>query len=246
MPILIMALAQTPAGRLQTPIRLPPGMIMDGYELLAHLGTGWEGSVYHASETRTGIQRVIKFYRVRSSLEIRWLARAARRYEAMSWTGAVARYHHCGELLRPRGYPLLYIVFDYLDGPLLEPLLAKRWRRTPNVPLTASTLLIRLIQMLGKFHQAGFAAGDIQRGHNLIMVDGQHPRIFDPDVHDARPNCNYGYDLFHLERIGARLMRNGSRCPALRSTIDLLRDRLVGRVGRDAAARLALDLGPEG
>ena len=89
------------------------------------LGAGWEGEVYRVLENRTGAARAAKLFFPQRNHRDRAVDFYARKLEQLRDCSLVIRYHH-SELIRHRGQPTPVLISEYVEGILLEDLIAHR------------------------------------------------------------------------------------------------------------------------
>src|SRR5262249_4670469 len=100
--------ADTPAAR--RPAKVPPGMMIQHYELIRMLGAGGRGEAYLAGHPRLGRLVALKFLvRVGEDAAARFVAEA-RATARLAHESIVALY----DIAEHRGVP--YIVLEYLKG----------------------------------------------------------------------------------------------------------------------------------
>jgi hypothetical protein len=208
------------------------GTTVGGYRVTRYLGHGWEGTAYLSREVSTGVARVLKFYAAANQNAAAPIIHTARCFERLRETGAVARYHHSGYWISARGKRLVYLVFDYLKGTMLNELV-----RQPRRALhwSADDLWYIAFSLTGKLaaaHRTGLAVGDFERGNNIVLVDRRNPVFCDIDGGvPGNPNRDFAADLEMLAGIIHRL-RKRRPCQHLWSICQLFDEYLSHPVTR--------------
>jgi len=157
-------MSREPAAR---PFRLRAGtLIADKYRVLARLGSGWEGEVYHVEELATGIERAAKlFYPVRDP-NGRVSAWYARKMDRLRKCPILIPYL-TSEAITLRGQPMRMLVSELVQGQVLSKFL----RHQPGRRLTAFEALVflhRLAVGLESIHALADYHGDLH-AENLII-----------------------------------------------------------------------------
>lgn len=221
------------------PLRLRPGMLLDGYRVGHQLGQGEEGTVYQAVERTTGLPFALKLLHERGP-EARQLARrTAKVFHRLRGTGAVATYHRCG-----RAGDAVFLLFDQLEGVPLAPLLRRRrWSRS-WVAEDAGILLYSLARKLAAVHRCRLAISDFSHGHNIVLVGGQDPVFCDLEVGEpGYPNRDFGSDLALFTELAADLAGIEPPYPMLQHAHWLALTHLERRPTRTRMSKLATAIG---
>jgi len=153
--------------RAARPFRLRNGTRLAGkYEIIAHLGSGWEGEVYRVIETATGIERAAKlFYPVRDPRG-RVSAWYARKLDRLRRCPILIPYL-TSETICIRGEAVRLLVSELVEGEVLSRFL----RRQPGRRLTTFEGLVflhRLAAGLESIHAVSDYHGDVH-AENLIV-----------------------------------------------------------------------------
>lgn len=220
----------------------PAGRILARkYEVISHLGRGWEGEVYMVRECATGIERAAKFFFPQRNPRDRTALFYARKLHKLRHCPIVIQYH-TQETISFRGRPITFLVSDFVEGELLSDFLA----RQPGRRLTAFQALhllhalaagIECIHQLGEYH--GDLHADniiIQRygiGFDLKLVDLFHwgaPRK--ENIHDDVVDLvRIFYDaLGGARRYAAQPRQIKAVCNGLRRTLILKKFRSAGQL----------------
>lgn len=150
---------------------LQPGRIVARkYEILAHLGTGWEGEVYLIRERSTGIERAAKFFFPQRNLGDRTATRYARKLHKLHHCPIVIQYH-TQETITWKGIAVTFLVSDFVEGELLSDFLARQpGKRLPAFP--ALHLLHALASGIECIHQMREYHGDLHSENIIIQRYG--------------------------------------------------------------------------
>lgn len=103
-----------------------PGTVLAGkYEVVAALGTGWEGEVFLVEELSTGIERAAKFFYPQRNLQNRSLVYYAKKLHKLRHCPILIQYH-TQESISFDGLPVTFLVSEYVEGELLSEFLARQ------------------------------------------------------------------------------------------------------------------------
>ena len=192
------------------PIRLPhierfdfqPGRILARkYEVISLLGTGWEGEVYKVLERGTGIERAAKFFFPQRNPRDRIANIFARKLHKLRHCPIVIQYH-TQETTLYRGFPVTFLVSDFVEGELLSRFL----RRQPGHRLSAFQglhLLHALAKGIECIHQMGEYHGDLHTENVIVQRYGLGFDLKLLDLFHWGPPCpeNIRDDVVDLVRI---------------------------------------------
>lgn len=105
---------------------LAPGRVLvRKYEVLEHLGTGWESEVYRVREIATGVERAAKFFYPRRNLRDRAVKYQARMLHKLRHCDVLIQYH-TQDTMRFGGVDVTFLVSEYVEGELLSTFLARQ------------------------------------------------------------------------------------------------------------------------
>jgi len=103
-----------------------PGLIVAGkYEIMAQIGTGWEGEVYLLRECATGIERAAKFWyphRNRRNQASRFYAKKLHKLRHCP----ILIQYHTQETITCQDQPVRFLVSEYVEGELLSDFVARQ------------------------------------------------------------------------------------------------------------------------
>ena len=103
-----------------------PGDVLAGkYEIVSHLGRGWEGEVFLVSEIGTGIERAAKFFFPHRNHRNRTLTYYAKKLHRLRHCPILIQYH-TRETVDYDGVPVTFVVSEYVEGELLSAFLARQ------------------------------------------------------------------------------------------------------------------------
>jgi serine/threonine protein kinase len=149
------------------------------YEVVASLGTGWEGEVYKIREVSTGIERAAKFFFPQRNPNNRTLTWYAKKLHKLRHCPIVIQYQ-TQERIVFRRHPITFLVSEYVEGELLSTFL----RRQPGQRLSVFQglhLLHALAAGIESIHALREYHGDLHTdnvivrryglGFNLKLVD---------------------------------------------------------------------------
>lgn len=146
---------------------LPKGRSVAGkYTILSKLGSGWEGEVYRISENRTGIERTAKLFYPKRNINNRTLRRYAKKLHKLRHCPIVIQYH-TEEVFRYKGYPVSFLVSEYVEGDILTDFLADRPGKR-LAPFEALHLLYSLVKGVEAIHLLNEYHGDLHPDNIII------------------------------------------------------------------------------
>ncbi len=134
-----------------------PGTVLAGkYEIVAQLGTGWEGEVYMLRECATGIERAGKFWFPHRNPGNRAARFYAKKLHKLRHCPILIQYH-TQETITYRDLPVRFLVSEYVEGELLSEFLARQPGRRISVfqglhLLHALAIGIESIHNLREYH----------------------------------------------------------------------------------------------
>jgi len=135
-----------------------PGLIVaEKYEIVALLGTGWEGEVYLLRECSTGIERAAKFWYPHRNPANRAVRFYARKLHKLRHCPILIQYH-TQETIDYCDQPVRFLVSEYVEGEILSDFL----RRQPG----------RRIPVFQGLHLLHALASGIESIHNLREYHG--------------------------------------------------------------------------
>ena len=145
-------------------------MLVDKYEVVKHLGAGWEGEVYLVRELNTGIERAAKFFFPQRNPKNRTLTYYAKKLHRLRHCPIVIQYH-TQEKVDYDGIPITFAVSEYVEG---EPLTAFL-KRQPGKRLDAFQafhLLHALAAGIESIHHVQEYHGDLHTDNIIVKRSG--------------------------------------------------------------------------
>lgn len=149
---------------------LPGRILARKYEVISHLGRGWEGEVYMVRERVTGIDRAAKFFFPHRNLRDRTATFYARKLHKLRQCPIVIQYH-TQETIQYRGVAVSFLVSDFVEGDLLSEFLSKQ----PGKRLSAFQglhLLHTLASGIECIHQMREYHGDLHADNVIVQRYG--------------------------------------------------------------------------
>jgi serine/threonine protein kinase len=148
-----------------------PGRRVERYYVLGDfIGAGYEGEVYHLTEHKTGIERVIKFFYPHRHRDPRRSIRLARKLHRLRHCSVILQYHHHGELAW-QGRKIPYMVSDLASGQMLHQLIQRQPRKRFH-PFEALSLTYAIACGVAEMHDLGEYHGDIHEDNILVERRG--------------------------------------------------------------------------
>ncbi|MCC7033505.1 MAG: alpha/beta fold hydrolase [Acidobacteria bacterium] len=149
---------------------VPPGTRLGPYEILASLGEGGMGEVYHARDTRLARAVAIKVLPADFSQDADRRARFEREARAVA---ALSHPHICRLFDVGRDHGVDYLVMELIEGESL----ADRLGRGPLSLVELITLGTQIAEALDCAHRAGVVHRDVKPAN--IMVSGAGATLMD-------------------------------------------------------------------
>jgi serine/threonine protein kinase len=150
---------------------LKPGRLLARkYEVIQSLGTGWEGEVFLVREHPTGIERAIKLFYPHRNLKDRTANFYARKLHKLRHCSIAIQYH-TRETITYRGFPITFLVSEFVEGELLTSFLGRQpgKRLTPFQGLHLLHALaagIECIHLMREYH------GDLHTDNIIVQRYG--------------------------------------------------------------------------
>lgn len=175
---------------------LKPGRQIAGkYEVLARLGSGYEGEVYQIVEKTTGIECAAKLFYPERNPKNRTAARYARKLHDLRNCPMVIQYQ-AQECIQWRRQPVSVLISELVPGPLLsnyiQSLRGKRMR-----PFQALHLLHALASGLESIHARGHYHGDLHSDNIIVSRVGLEFELRFLDLYEpgGSKRENVAYDI---------------------------------------------------
>ena len=153
-------------------------VLLEKYEVVGHLGRGWEGEVYLVRELGTGIERAAKFYFPHRNPRNRTLTYYAKKLHRLRHCPILIQYH-TREVVDYEGVPITFVVSEYVEGELLSEFIARQPGKRLD-PFQALHLLHALVTGIESVHNLREYQGQCEElhGHNWkIEVVGRADRL---------------------------------------------------------------------
>ncbi len=152
---------------------LQPGRVLARkYEVLAQLGSGWEGEVYKIKERNTGIERAAKLFFPKRNPKNKTSKAYARRLHKLRDCPSVIQYH-TEETISFQKAPITVLVSDYVEGEVLSGFL-ERQRGKRLHPFQALHLLDAVADSVECMHRHGEYHGDLHTDNIIVSRCGLH------------------------------------------------------------------------
>lgn len=161
-------------------IKLEPGTVLAGkYEVIEHLGRGWEGEVYLVREKFVNIERTAKLFFPHRNVGDRTRRFYAKKLDKLRRCPIIIQYH-AQETFQYRGVPVQFLVSEYIPGERLTQFIERQPGRRLH-PFQALHLLHALAQGIECIHRYREYHGDLH-SDNIILQ--RHGLYFEPKVID--------------------------------------------------------------
>lgn len=148
-----------------------PGDILAGkYEVVSHLGRGWEGEVYLVSEAGTGIERAAKFFFPHRNHHNRTLTYYAKKLHLLRDCPILIQYH-TRETVDYEGVPVTFVVSEYVEGELLSDFLSRQPGKRLD-PFQGFHLLHALAKGIESIHHLHEYHGDLHPENIIVRRAG--------------------------------------------------------------------------
>lgn len=148
-----------------------PGRILARkYEVVACLGKGWEGEVYRVIETRTGIERAVKFFYPQRNPKDKALRFYAKKLHKLRHCPVVIKYH-TQDIITFRGEEVSFLVSEYVEGEMLSEFVDRQPGKRLQ-PFQALHLLHALALGIEAIHHLHEYHGDLHTDNIIIMRYG--------------------------------------------------------------------------
>jgi len=149
---------------------LPGRMLAGKYEVLACLGKGWEGEVYHVIEARTGIERAVKFFYPQRNVRDKAVTFYAKKLHKLRHCPILIQYH-TQDTIRYRQQDVTFLVSEYVEGELLSSFIERQPGKRLNA-FQAIHLLHALVTGMESIHALGEYHGDLHTDNVILMRYG--------------------------------------------------------------------------
>ena len=140
-------------------------MISNKYEIVDHLGSGWEGEVYKIVEINTGIERAAKFFFPHRNKDNKVAARYAKMLHKLNVCPIVIQYY-THEFIYINDQRVTCLISEFVDGELLSDFTARHPDKKIGI-FRAMHLLHALVQGIESMHRCKSYHGDL---HSKIII----------------------------------------------------------------------------
>jgi serine/threonine protein kinase len=181
----------------------PEGKTLAGgkYQVVAKLGSGWEGEVYTVRETMTGIERAAKFFFPERNKRNKSLIFYAKKLHKLRNCSILIQYA-TQETLWMRGEKVSFLVSDFVEGEPLHFFLERQsGKRLP--PFQAVHLLHSLAKGLEEIHNQKEYHGDLHTENVIVQRVGlgYDLKVIDMFQWGAAKPINIHEDVVDLIRV---------------------------------------------
>jgi len=150
---------------------LSPGRLIAGkYEVLASLGSGWEGEVYRVRERNTGVERAAKVFFPQRNRRDRATKFYARKLHRLRHCSILIQYH-TQERINLYREPTTVMISEYVEGELLSNFVARQPGKR-LAPFEGLHLLHALAAGVEQIHRAREYHGDLHDDNIIIKRQG--------------------------------------------------------------------------
>jgi serine/threonine protein kinase len=148
----------------------PGRILVNKYEIISLLGSGWEGEVYKVKERAIGIERAAKFFFPQRNVHNRAILFYARKLHKL---------HHCPIIIQYltqehmvfKKTPITFLVSEYVEGELLSTFLKKQSGKRLH-PFEGLHLLHSLAAGVEEIHRVREYHGDLHDDNIIIKRSG--------------------------------------------------------------------------
>lgn len=191
-------------------IQLKPGTVLAGrYEVIEHLGRGWEGEVYLVRERQVNIERTAKLFFPHRNVRDRTRRFYAKKLHKLRRCPIIIQYH-AQETLEYQGVNVQFLVSEFVPGERLTQFI-RRQRGNRLHPFQALHLLHSLAEGIECIHRHREYHGDLHADNIILQRHGLHfePKVIDmfhwgpPSAENLQSDV---VDLVHIfyEAVGGR------------------------------------------
>lgn len=144
--------------------------LLDKYEVLGQLGSGWEGEVYQIKEYDTGIIRAAKFFYPRRNTKNLTMLAYAKKLHHLKDCQMVMQYY-TQEKIYHEGVETCFLVSEYVEGEKLSEYIKKQPGRRLSMH-SALHLLHQLASGLDSIHKLNEYHGDLHSDNIILRRHG--------------------------------------------------------------------------
>jgi serine/threonine protein kinase len=164
------------AGKLKKKLSIDTFNLSEGrilarkYEVISHLGSGWQGEVYKIRERNTGIERAAKLFFPHRNIHNKTSKFYAKKLHQLRHCPIVIQYHTEEQIIY-RKIPITVLVSEYVEGELFSSFLKKQPGKRLS-PFQSLHLLHALTKGIEQIHKLGEYHGDLHPENIIIRRYG--------------------------------------------------------------------------
>ena len=179
----------------------PGRKLVNKYEIVSLLGSGWEGEVYKVKERTIGIERAVKFFFPQRNIHNRAILFYARKLPKLHHCPIVIQYLTQEHMVFKRT-PITFLVSEYVEGELLSTFLKKQPGKRLH-PFEGLHLLHALAIGVEEIHRVREYHGDLHDDNIIIKRSGISFQVKLVDIYNwGAPNAeNIRDDVCDLIRL---------------------------------------------
>jgi serine/threonine protein kinase len=148
----------------------PDDIFVDKYQVIQHVGSGWEGEVYMVQELETGIERAVKFFFPHQNKSNKTLRYYAKKLHRLRHCNILIQYHTQGNIII-HGIHVTFLVSEFVEGELLSDFI-KRQPGKRLQPYQAVHFLYALVKGIEEIHRYKEYHGDIHTENIIVQRYG--------------------------------------------------------------------------
>jgi tRNA A-37 threonylcarbamoyl transferase component Bud32 len=157
-------------------------ILVQKYEIMSLLGSGWEGEVYKVRERAIGIERAAKFFFPQRNVHNRAIKFYAKKLHKLHHCPIVIQYL-TQEHMVFRRIPITFLVSEYVEGELLSTYLKKQPGKRLH-PFEGLHLLHALAAGVEEIHRVREYHGDLHDDNIIIKRSGLSFQVKLVDVYN--------------------------------------------------------------